>query len=623
MFLLREKKARTIKAFFLLVLAFSTIELSAEEIDRLGSEPNQEMLDWYSQAKFGMFIHWGVYSVNGEAAWSRYKKKIPHDAYHAKAAKFNPINFDAEAWVRLAKSAGMKWITITAKHHDGFSIYPSEFGGFDTGSSTPFKRDVLKELKEACDKHGLKLGFYYSQFQDWDYPGGGDLSTKMIDANEIEAFDRYTQEKALPQVRELITRYDPFTIWFDTPAHSFLRHSLENRKAVNDAAPGTLICGRVGRLQGDYLSFPDNTVPSLPVAIPWETCMISTAGWGYRKKAEDPDAGKPPAVLIKNLCEIASRGGNFLLNMGPRLDGGIPGWYPKNFGIIGEWMKVHGEAIYGTSGNPFTSTPTMLCTTKGNKLYLFFMTQKEATTKIHGYDGSDFIVQKQASGTLALDEINHYDLTDLAVPVTKAYFLSDPTTELSFSAVTVEGQPQTRIELPDGARDSYASVLVIETDGPVKASSSGVPIQTDGGKVIVGADDIYPSMNHKFVERINVAREKGEVPFDNKTLCHTLDSHRVRNYASFDLREPGTYRATVRLLLPNGSAKGFVLRIGTQYFSTEALAASSEIQEIVVDGIELSKVGLQTMVLCARRYETPLRTEQIIGIESIRLTPQR
>jgi len=316
-------------------------------------------LAWFREAKYGLFIHWGLYAIPagewrgkripGIGEWIMNRAKIPVAEYEQLAKQWNPVKFDPEAWVQLAKDAGMKYIVITSKHHDGFALYDSKVSRWDVVDATPFKRDILKELAAACQKHGMPLGFYYSQAQDWHEPGGAgndwDFGPDLgPDGKERKPYDQYLRDKAEPQVRELLTGYGPVAlVWFDTPRMMTPERAQRFTDIVRSLQPKTLIDGRLGTA-GDYVSTGDNVIPSSARNEYWETPATINHTWGYRKDDQD---WKSPGEITFKLVDIVSKGGNYLLNVGPMADGVIPPASQDALRAVGRWLKVNGEAVYG------------------------------------------------------------------------------------------------------------------------------------------------------------------------------------------------------------------------------------------------------------------------------------
>lgn len=301
---------------------------------------------WFREAKFGMMVHWGLYALPaGEwrgqrmpfiGEWAQAYFRIPGREYGQLARAFNPILFDAEAWVKLALEAGMRYLVVTSKHHDGFAMYHTRVDGYNICDATPFKRDVIGELAEACYKHGLKLGLYYSQDLDWHEPNGGGYTRGHTNGGVMawtndwdypdNAAKNYTQcfeDKIKPQVEEILTRYGELClIWFDTPLTLSLAQSAELYQMVKQRQPNCLLNSRLGNGLGDYRSWGDNQIPEEQMKDGlFETPATMNDTWGY--KSFDQNWKSAEEVLrLKN--HLNSRGINYLLNVGPDYLGRIP-----------------------------------------------------------------------------------------------------------------------------------------------------------------------------------------------------------------------------------------------------------------------------------------------------------
>jgi alpha-L-fucosidase len=319
----------------------------------------EQRLAWFREAKYGLFIHWGLYAIpagewNGKRSpglgeWVMFRSTVPVKEYEQLASRFNPVKFNADEWVALAKDAGMKYIVITSKHHDGFALFKSAASPYNVVDATPFKRDILKELADACARGGIRLGFYYSQSQDWHEPNGAG-NTWDFGADEKKDYDQYLRGKAEPQVRELLTGYGKVAlIWFDTPRMMTGDRPHRFTKIVRDLQPDTLIDGRLGA-DGDYVSTGDNVIPSNVSGEAWEVPATINHTWGFR--TDDTDWKAPGQIAFK-LVDIVSKGGNYLLNVGPTADGVIPQVSQDILRTVGRWLKVNGDAVYGAGPTPF------------------------------------------------------------------------------------------------------------------------------------------------------------------------------------------------------------------------------------------------------------------------------
>ena len=334
----------------------------------------------FDEGNYAMFIHWGLYSqvankVDGKTYYgigewimSPRMAGIPIDEYKELASTFNPESFDADEIVSLAKEAGMKYIVITAKHHDGFAMYHSKSNKFNIVDATPWKRDPMKELSEACKKQGLGLGFYYSHNQDWTFPGGSNGPTTDAEGNPA-TFDDYFVKKCLPQVTELVTEYGQIElIWFDTPGGMPKKYVQNLVNVVSKHQPGCLISGRAGHDLGDYQTLGDMEVPRHQVDGLWESVDTTNDSWAYAWYDEN---WKSPKKILHRLVSCVARGGTYMLNVGPDGKGLVPEKAQRSLKNAGNWIKRYPQVVYNVGPSPYGhALPWGDITTKENTLYL-------------------------------------------------------------------------------------------------------------------------------------------------------------------------------------------------------------------------------------------------------------
>ena len=448
--------------------ALSVVALAVappRQVPRPPDPAREKRLEWFREAKYGLFIHWGLYAIPagewkgkrslGLGEWIMNRSRIPVADYEGLAKQFNPVKFNADQWVQLAEDAGMKYIVITSKHHDGFAMFKSAVSRYNIADATPFKRDVLKELADACARRGMRLGFYYSQSQDWHEKNGAGNTWDFgpdqgADGKELKDYDGYLRGKAEPQVRELLTHYGPVAlIWFDTPRMMTPERGQRFADIVRTLQPNTLIDGRLGT-EGDYRSTGDNVVPPGASTEAWETPATINDTWGFRK---DDTNWKSPAQIAFKLVDIVSKGGNYLLNVGPTADGIIPQASQDNLRTVGRWLKVNGEAVYGAAMSPFGDefgeyTSRGARDVRGQKLFLP-QTEWRVTAK-PGKLYFTFFAEPRAPFTLP----------PLKNKVTRVYRLAD------HAPIEVETRNgDTMINMPRPMLDPMATVVVVEYQG--------------------------------------------------------------------------------------------------------------------------------------------------------------
>ena len=424
----------------------------------LNTPESVKRLEWFREAKYGMLISWGLFSVPASdlaikghrRRWSEFfmeYNRMPIKEYAKLATKFNPTRFNAEKWADVAANAGMKYVVMMVKHKDGFLNYHSAVSAFNCFDATPWKRDALKELQVACAKRHLKLCLYFSA-QDWNEPGGTRPESKTWDPAQKGKFEDYVHKVAMPEIKEILTNYGPIgLVWFDAGGFpEDLTKEVANLMRVT--APDTLINSRVG--PGgvhDYMDLRDReTYPAKETRFSWETVGMLNESWGFR--AGDTRWKSPQTACFK-LVDIVSKGGNYLLNMGPDAQGVMPEAGVKTLKAVGDWLKVNGEMIYGAQATPFgvefgapmrdphssrlkaSSKNDWRCTAKDGKLYICFFKWPAAKFK----------------------------LTGLKNKVTKAYLLADPDRK-PLPVTQTDGNLM--VSLPEKAPDTLASVLCLE-----------------------------------------------------------------------------------------------------------------------------------------------------------------
>ena len=440
--------------------------------------PAGQRVKWFADARFGMFIHWGLYSAaegiwkgerlrngNNYAEWIRYRNRISKEAYGGLASRFNWDKINPEEWVLLAKKAGMKYIIVTAKHHDGVAIWNSAASDYNLSRLSHTDRDVLKELAAACKKHGMKLGFYYSHWLDWEHPYGWDHNQELTKRVTDADYNKYWQGKVLPQLRELLTNYaDVAMLWFDMwvnyKSTVVQKEQLEQViKLVRELQPNCLINSRLGLPASnpdiDFETMGDNQFGAVYQEHPWETSGTIAHSWGYNALENQ---WKSTSQLLQSLIGNVSLNGGFTLNIGPRADGSVPYEGTSRLNEIGKWLAKNGESIYGCTGMELRPgqhdwgkiTTKML---EGNKQAVYLQVYNWPLDTILRLTG---ILSKPEKAEL----------------ITGAGRRSLPFTQ---------NGPLTHLQLPGAAGDPFVSTIVLEYAQPVKLDEEVVAESTFGG----------------------------------------------------------------------------------------------------------------------------------------------
>lgn len=464
-------KPNKITLALLLAAMTANLAIAAESPDPYANEtPAQRdaRMKWWREARFGMFIHWGVYAVpagtyngkqvGGIGEWIMNRGKIPMDEYQAYAKEFNPVKYNADEWVRLAKQAGMKYIVITSKHHDGFALFDSKVSDWDVAGATPYKKDLLKPLADACRKHGLRLGFYYSQAQDWN--NGGSAAGGKWDPKQERSMDEYIDKVSVPQVNEILHNYGkgvPAVLWWDTPT-DMNKERADKLIALLKDKPGIIHNNRLGGGYKGDTETPEQYVPATGYpGRDWETCMTLNDTWGFKSYDNN---WKPTETLIRNLVDIASKGGNYLLNVGPTKEGEIPAPSIERLKAVGAWMKVNHEAIYATSASPFKRLPWGRCTTKTSG--------KDTTLYLHVFNWP-------ADGKLVVPGLKN--------PVQSARLLA---TGKKLKAANASDSIV--VEVPAGAPDKISSTVVLKVKGAPEVTTTPIIQEADGSVRLMASE---------------------------------------------------------------------------------------------------------------------------------------
>lgn len=522
-------------------------------------------MKWFREARFGMFIHWGVYSVPagtydgkripGIGEWIMNTGKIPTTRYQQYAQQFNPVKYNADEWVRLAKNAGMKYIVITSKHHDGFAMFKTAASPWNIVQASPFRRDPLKELAAACKKYGVRLGFYYSQAQDWNNPGGA-ASGGHWDPAQDGDMTAYIKRIAVPQVREILSNYGKISyLWWDTPI-DMTKERADLLLPLLKLQPGIITNNRLGSSYKGDTETPEQTIPA--TGIPgrdWETCMTMNDTWGYKSYDNN---WKSTSTLLRNLIDIASKGGNYLLNVGPTSLGEIPPASVERLKQIGTWMSKNSKSIYATSASPFKRLPWGRCTKVLDKT--------GATLYLHVFDWP-------TDGKLLVP--------GLKSKVNRASLLVGGA---KLTAKNVDSGVE--ITLPKTAPDLISSTLVLRVSGPLDIE---IPVlsQQANGTLDLQAGEATPHGSDLQIEGT-----------DKLNLGFWTNSADWAEWKFKGLR-PGTYTLTAELAAP--AATNLMIKINGQSFplAVPNTGSYTDYKTLEVGTVDITRNNVTTLELRA------------------------
>jgi len=564
-----------------------------------------QRLEWWRDARFGCFVHWGAYSVLGGVWKDRPNpgyaehimrvNKIPLDVYRSEvAAKFHPDAYDARSWVRQMKAAGMQYVIVTSKHHDGFAIWPSDVNKYNIRDVSHFDRDPLKELVEAARAEGMHVGFYYSHAfdwedpnapgNDWDYqnPGGdkglfGGINWYNEHPELVPRIEKYVNGKAIPELKELIAKYHPDILWFDTPSKLPFYEQAAIVKAVREADPNVVINGRAARTAGvnlgDYLDTSDRPEELRPTPGDWEAIPTTNQSYGYNKL---DTVHKPVAYFIQLLAKTSAKGGNILLNIGPKGDGTVDAPDAAILAGIGKWMAVNGESIHGTERTPLDRQAWGDSTVKGDTLYLHVMNWP-------------------ANGRLLVG--------GLLSGVKQAYLLSDAARKPLKTERA--GEEDVVVHVPPTAPDPVDTVIVVKTDGPVKGQM---------GRLLQAQ-----SMPNRLLGFDATAMGKGFGYGDGKTAQYYVDGlEKPGNLLAWDVRAEHAQRFAVDLKYstpkPARAAGGkFVVKIGDTVLTApiEATSSARQLQTVRLGEVEIKPGALQKMTVTVEGGGDPVHFFEI------------
>ncbi|MBV9988596.1 MAG: alpha-L-fucosidase [Chitinophagaceae bacterium] len=566
---------------------------------------HEQRIRWWRDAKFGMFIHWGVYSlpggewkgkkVSGYAEHLMRKEKIPRPEYLQLAHQFNPVRFNAEEWVKNAKAAGMNYLIITAKHHDGFAMYDSKVSDYNIVQQTAWKHDPMADLAAACKKYGLKFGFYYSHAFDWEHPDapgndwdyqnpGGDLNLHGgrnwydLHPELLVKAQRYVNEKAIPQIKELLTKYHPDILWFDTPQKLPLSENIRILQAIRETDTNVVVNGRLVRgpnnlMMGDYKNTGDRPAEFAPVTGDWEAIPTTNESYGYSKY---DSSHKSVGFFVQLLAKAASRGGNLLMNIGPKGDGTFD---VKDITIlkgIGAWVDRNRESIFLTKPSPLPLQSWGVTTMHDQRIYLH-------------------VFNWPADGRLMIG--------GLKTPIKNAWLLTD---KMKKSLPVHAANDLAILSVPHAAPDTADAVIVLEFQGTAKADSTMVIANNTSTRLLGFDADLHG----------------GGFGFgDGKAASYFVENWKSKQQSvswKFRVAEPGTFKLVLKYVASPETEGEAVIKIGEKVFS-ERIRATERSNAMI--SRELGTVQLDKGVTTIEILPVEITKAELMKLLELQLIP--
>ena len=589
-------------AALLLIAGAAQAQTEGKDFTKETAEAKTARMQWFNEARFGMFIHWGLYSqaageidgkkVGGAGEWIMETGHVPVSTYEKLVPQFNPVKFNAREWAHTAKQAGMKYLVITSKHHDGFGIWRSPSAPDWSMSATPYAGDPLKDLAAACKEEGIRFCLYHS-IMDWHHPDWGTRrkwNDRATGTPDMDRYDAYLKG----QLKELLTGYGPIgLLWFDGEWESPWTHErgVDLYNYCRGLQPDVIINNRVGKGRagmngmdkgnavGDY-GTPEQQIPATGFGpgVSWESCMTMNGTWGFRK---DDNNWKSTTTLIRNLIDCASKGGNYLLNVGPTGEGLIPFASVVRLQQVGEWMKVNSDAIYGTTASPFKSLPFGRCTVRGNRLFL------------HVFDAP-------ADGQLRLP--------GLQTKIGKAWMMADAkTTPLPIS---MDGTDPVVVlpNYPPCPLDANATVICVDLEGPAVVETA--QRQQADGKIVLAARDA------KILGTGPAGLEDGE----GKNNIGYWSARENAVEWTFRVLKPGTFKVTIDFACkPESAGTAYTVAVAgaTLRDSVESTGAWTTYAARDLGTVKIAKEGLVTLTVSPAAQPK----EGLMNLRSVTLTP--